>query len=260
MSDLVITIWKWCLQRKIYLSVIRIPGITNKTPDHLSRQKLGSMEWMLDSNVFCQIVTVYQQPQVDLFAFHQNHQLPNYFSWIPDPYAVGTDAFSIPWKLCCMFPPFPLTQKCIQKIKQDQTDALFITPDWKSRPWYPLFLILELLIDQPVLLPLHPKLLHLPILPSKVHPLIKKKINLAIWPMLGNALKSEGFLKGCPKYCIPHGDPVQRNITSQHRNYLTASVVKNQKIHYFLLCKYCFEILTDLFDKGLQYQTINTSL
>ena len=196
LSDLAIAIWEWCLQRKIYLSAIHIPGIANKTPDGLSRQKLESTEWMLDSSVFRQIVAVYQQPQVDLFASHHNHQLPNYFSWIPDPRAMETDAFSIPWKfnLCYLYPPFPLIQKCIQKIKQDQTDALLITPVWKSRPWYPL--LLEMLMDLPALLPIHAKLLHLPMFPSQVHPLIEKKINLAVWPVSGNPSKSKGFLKG----------------------------------------------------------------
>ena len=148
---------------------------------------------------------------------------------------MGTDAFSIPWKfkLCYLFPPFPLIQKCIQKIKQDQTDALLITPVWKSRPWYPL--LLEMLTDRPVLLPLHPKLLHLPMFPSQVHPLMKKKINLAVWPVSGNPFKSEGFLKGCPKYCFPPGDPVQRNITSQHGNHLIAGVLGNRKIQFLVL-------------------------
>ena len=231
LSDLAIAIWEWCLQRKIYLSAIHIPGIVNKTPDGLSRQKLESTEWMLDSSVFRQIVAVYQQPQVDLFASHHNHQLPNYFSWIPDPQAMGTDAFSIPWKfnLCYLFPPFPL----IQKIKQDQTDALLITPVWKSRPWYPL--LLEMLMGLPALLPLHAKLLHLPMFLSQVHPLIEKKINLAVWPVSGNPSKSEGFLKGCPKYCFPPGDPVQRNITNQHGNHFIAGVLKNRKIRFLAL-------------------------
>ena len=235
LSELAIAIWEWCLQRKIYLSAIHIPGIVNKTPDGLSRQKLKSTEWKLHSSVFRQIMAVYQQPQVDLFASHHSHQLPNYFSWIPDPQAMGTDAFSIPWKfnLCYLFPPFPLIQKCIQKIKQDQTDALLITPAWKSRPWYPL--LLEMLMDLQALLPLHAKLLHLPMFPSQVHPLIEKKINLAVWPVSGNPSKSEGFLKGCPKYCFPPGDPVQRNITNQHRNHFIAGVLKNRKIRFLAL-------------------------
>ena len=235
LSDLAIATWEWCLQRRIYLSAIHIPGIVNKTPDGLSRQKLESTEWMLDSSVFRQIVAVYQQPQVDLFASHHNHQLPNYFSQIPDPQAMGTDAFSIPWKfnLCYLFPPFPLIQKCIQKIKQDQTDALLIMPVWKSRPWYPL--LLEMLMDLTELLPLRTKLLHLPMFPSQVHPLIEKKINLAVSPVSGNPSKSEGFLKGCPKYCFLPGDPVQRNITNQHGNHLIAGVLRNRKIRFLAL-------------------------
>ena len=103
-------------------NVVYIPGIVNKIPDGLSRQKLESTEWILDSNVFSHIVAVYQQPQVE------------------------------------------------------------------------------------------------------------KKINLAVWPVSGNPLKSKGFLKGCPEYCFPQGDPVQRNIISQHGNHLIAGVLKNRKI------------------------------
>ena len=180
LSDLAIAIWEWCLQRKIYLAAIYIPGTVNKTPDGLPHQKLESTEWMSDSSAFRQIAAVYQQPQVDLSASQQNLQLPNYFSWIPDPQAMETDVFSIPWKfkLCCLFLPLPLIQKCIQKIKQDQTDALLKMPVWKSQPWYPL--LLEMLIDLPALLTLHAKLLHFPVFPSQVHPLMKKKINLVV--------------------------------------------------------------------------------
>ena len=154
---------------------------------------------------------------------------------------MGTDVFSIPWKfnLCYLFPPFPLIQKCIQNIKQDQTDAFLITPVWKSPPWYPL--LLEMLMDLPALLPLHAELFHLPMFPSQVHPLIEKKINLVVWLVSGNLSKSEVFLKGCPKYCFPHRDPVQRNITNQHGNHLIAGVLKIGNSD-FLPCKYCVGI------------------
>ena len=88
-----------------------------------------------------------------------------------------------------------------------------------------------MLIDLPALLPpLHAKLLHLPMFPSQVHPLMKKKVNLAVWPVLENLLKGEGFLKGCPKYYFLPGDPVQRNLTNQHGNHLITGVLKNRKI------------------------------
>ena len=170
---------------------------------------------------------------MDLFASHQNHQLLNYFSSIPDPQAMGTNAFIIPWKfkLCYLFLPFSLIQKCIQKIKQDQTDALLRTPVWKSRPWYSL--LLELLTDLLALLPLLAKLLHLLMFPSQVHPLMKNQSNhLAC---VRKSLKKRGFLKGCPKYCFLPGDPVQRNITNQHGNRLIACVLKNQRIRFLAL-------------------------
>ena len=93
LSDLAIAIWEWCLQRRVYLSAIHIPGIVNKTPDGLSCQKLESTEWMLDSSVFRQIVAVYQQPQVDLFASHLNHKLPNYFFLDPGSTGYGNRCF-----------------------------------------------------------------------------------------------------------------------------------------------------------------------
>ena len=61
------------------------------------------------------------------------------------------------------------------------------------------------------------------------------------------SLKERGISKGCPKYCFLPGYPVQSNITNQHRNHPTS-------------CPFniVLEFLTDLFDKGFQYQTVNT--
>ena len=128
-------------------------------------------------------------------------------------------------------------------------------PVWKSRPWYPL--LLEMLMDLPALLPLHAKLLHLPMFPSQVHPLIEKKINLAIWPVSGNPSKSEGFLKGCPKYCFPPGDPLEKHYQSAWKSFDSWCFGKSEDP---ISCpvNIVLEFLTDLFDKGLQYRTINT--
>ena len=81
---------------------------------------------------------------------------------------------------------FLLIQKCVQKIKQDQSEVLLITPVWKFRTWYPP--LLEMLTDRRSLLPLHSLLLYPPMFPSQVHPLMKKNIGPAIWPVSGNPL------------------------------------------------------------------------
>ena len=43
------------------------------------------------------IFSLFGKPDLDLFASRLNHQLPRYVSWIPDPNAVGVDAFTLDW-------------------------------------------------------------------------------------------------------------------------------------------------------------------
>ena len=71
--------------------------------------------------------------------------------------------------------------------------------------------------------------------PISNSPINEKENQSSRFACVGNLLKSEGFLKGCPNYCFLPGDPVQRNITSQHGNHLIAGDL-------FLPCKYCVEI------------------
>ena len=116
-------------------------------------------------------------------CFSPQPSTPELFFLYPGSTGYGNRCFQHSMEIQSVLPvsSFPLIQKCIQKIKQDQTYALLITPVWNSRPWYPF--LLEMLMDLPALLPLHAKLLHLPMFPSQVRPLIEKKINLAVWPV-----------------------------------------------------------------------------
>ena len=97
LSALATKIWCWCLERSIYLSAIHIPGLKNLFTDPLSCLKSLSMEWMLNRAVFCQIVAIYGLPDIDLFTSALNHQIKRYVSWIEDPRAQAKDAFSISW-------------------------------------------------------------------------------------------------------------------------------------------------------------------
>ena len=63
-------------------------------------------------------------------------------------------------QLTYAFPPFSLIQRCLQKVKEDRAQVLLVAPVWRSRPWYPI--LLDLLTDQPWLLPMDPLLVHLP--------------------------------------------------------------------------------------------------
>ena len=68
--------------------------------------------------------------QMDLFATRLNHQLVNYISWRPDPFAQGTNAL---WLNCrnldgYVFPPFCLVGRCLQKIWQEQSSITMVVP------------------------------------------------------------------------------------------------------------------------------------
>ena len=64
-------------------------------------------EWILNSQIFANIIAQYGTPDIDPFASRLNHQIPTYVSWEPDPGAVAMDAFSLHWgKL--FFYAFPL--------------------------------------------------------------------------------------------------------------------------------------------------------
>ena len=121
-----------------------------------SRTFHSSAEWQLHKMVFQNILTLLGQCQVDLFATRLTHQLPQYVRWRPDPFAMATDAFQVCWTNVegYAFPPFSLVGRCLQKVRQKQRILIIIAPVWPAQVWYPL--LLELLIQHPVLLPSHP--------------------------------------------------------------------------------------------------------
>ena len=66
----------------------------------------------------------------------------------------------VPWTvgLLYMFPPIPLIQKAITKIRQDWANVIFIAPWWPCQPWFaPL---LQMVVDH-FRLPNLPRLLSL---------------------------------------------------------------------------------------------------
>ena len=83
-------------------------------------------EWMLDHYLGL--------PVVDLFASRVNHQIPEFVSWRPEPGAIATDAFNIPWDfpLSYLLPPFCLIPMCLRKVMQEQVDCILIAPVWRS--------------------------------------------------------------------------------------------------------------------------------
>lgn len=131
-------IWNWCEDRKIWLYATHLPGIENEIADSLSRRFSASIEWELSQEIFLEIVHMFGQPSVDLFASRHNTKLKKYCSWVSDQYCWKTDAFSFKWinEFFYIFPPFRLVGRCWRKMVMDKTHGILIAPDWPNQPWF----------------------------------------------------------------------------------------------------------------------------
>ena len=88
-------------------------------------------------------------PDIDLFASRLNNRVETYYSWKPDPFAIGVDAFQAFWgeSLLYIFPPFSLMGKVLPKLEHDQGTAIVIAPYWPTQSWFSK--LLKMLIDCP---------------------------------------------------------------------------------------------------------------
>ena len=206
-------LWQWCLQRGITLSAEYLPGAKNEIADKESRTMQSSAEWMLNAQVFKCIMQVMGPCQIDLFATRLNHQLDHYVSWRPDPFAMATDAFQITWRNYqgYAFPPFALVGKCLQKIHQEESTVVLVAPVWETQWWYPY--LLQLLIDYPLLLPVHPDLLSDPF--ERKHPLmLRHQLQLAAWKVSGVSALQQGFQRGLQNSFVQDGFGAQIPLTN----------------------------------------------
>ena len=201
-----LAMWEWAEVRNIHLPAVYLPGQLNLIADTLSRLIDLDSEWMLNPLIFQQVCSTYSVPKVDLFATRVNNQVPNFMSWFPNPEAIATNAFTVPWSghLSYAFPPFSQIMKCLKKIQTDKAKVLFVAPVWRLRPWFPV--LLSMLYDHPLLLPNVLDLLILPSYPERLP--LKHLVTLAVWPLSGVVSQSLVFLQGCLKLSCHPGDQV----------------------------------------------------
>ena len=179
-----VDIWKWCLERNLWISAAHLPGSQNIEADHESRHFNDRTEWMLHKSSFKKIVQTFGRPSIDIFASRLNTQLDRYISWLPDPNAEAIDAFTLDWSNLAFyaFPPFCLVARCIQKIKSDEASGILVVPNWPTQAWFPC--LNTILVEQPLLLRRSIHLLTQPIT-HKPHPL-NDRIDLLCCRVSGN--------------------------------------------------------------------------
>ena len=203
LNSLTKDIWHWCIERDIWISGVYVKGSTNIIADSLSRKNVD-MEWKLNERVFNVLQNVCGKCDVDMFASKENYQLQNYYSYTPDPQAIGVDAFAHSWKNinCYLFPPFSLVGTVLRKVEEDRVDyALLISPIWTTQSWFPH--LLHLIAGPCYILPKTDNLLMFPREPLRKHPLSKMK--MGAFTLSGNVCKVNNYRKTLSKSYASHG-------------------------------------------------------
>lgn len=173
LNDLTFKIWSWCESRNIWLFASYIPSKENVDADEASRISNIDTEWELSLSAYQEIVSLFNKPEIDLFASNLNKKCKKYCSWHRDPLAFCIDAFTIDWNnfYFFAFPPFSLILKTLKKIQTDQACGILVVPNWCGQPWYPLWL--SLLDSQPIIFQPDVNLLRSPCRQVQ-HPLAQK--------------------------------------------------------------------------------------
>ena len=158
---LTVELFLWLESQGIVVRARHIPGCMNVIADHLSRPNQSiPTEWSLHPEIVKRIFRVWGTPEVDMFATRSNSHLPRFMSPVPEPRALAVDALSQDWqgRSMYMFPPFPLLNRVMQKLRSTQAaEVILVAPWWPSQPWFPH--LLRLCVEHPLTLPFRQDLL-----------------------------------------------------------------------------------------------------
>jgi len=237
LNKVALEMWEWCLSRNIWVKAEHLPGKLNLWADWESRHVQDPSDWKLRQDL-ASLLFRHHPCNVDLFASRLNHQLPNFWSWKPDPLAQGTNSFLLDWSQCrgYAFPPFCLVGRCVQQCLQQKAKLLIVAPLWKNQFWYPL--LLNSLYSLPILLPPVQDLLMNP--ENQTHPLCQHSaLHLVAWPISGNQADVDRFQKEQCQSWKAQSDQVQSLHTNQHGHHTFAGVVQEAWIPLKNLFQMC---------------------
>ena len=134
------TLFSLAVFRHLTLSAAHLPGRHNVWADALSRMEDSSVEWALHIDTFHDLMDLYGQPEVDLFAAADNHLLPQYLTRTRATEAGGPDALLTSWaawSYVYLFPPptAVVMAAVIRRLHSFQGKVLLVAPLWKAQPW-----------------------------------------------------------------------------------------------------------------------------
>ena len=146
--------WEELVDQRINLLTTNwIASKDNCRADFLTRHRFESWEFQLHPTLFSLVVDHFSiTPTLDAFASAQTAQLPRYMSWLEDPHAVARDALIAEWDpVTYLFPPVPMLLKVLEKVQQEEIEAILICPHWPAALWWQV--AAKLMVTEPLSLP-----------------------------------------------------------------------------------------------------------
>ena len=100
--------------------------------DHLSHLTVSNHKWTLNDSIFTHIFHDWGELLIDVFATANNTKCSQYCSCARIGSDSIRDTFMIDWgnHLLHLFPPVPLIQRTVIRIRQFHADAILIVPLW----------------------------------------------------------------------------------------------------------------------------------
>ena len=75
-------------------------------------------------------------PTLDAFASSWSHQIPRYMTWEEDSRAMAINALDYYWDpVTWLFPLVPLIPLALERVSEQQIEAILICPGWKGAMW-----------------------------------------------------------------------------------------------------------------------------
>ena len=138
LRDKALQLWQMVLERQGWVTARWLPREQNQVADLLSKESLLKWEFGLKAAQMDMIKDMWGQPSMDLFASSRFHVTPRYCSLEADPKAERLDAFRMArwphWSYA--FPPLPLLDMTLDKIRADRIKAVVVLPRWTEAFWW----------------------------------------------------------------------------------------------------------------------------
>lgn len=134
-----IPLWNWCLKCNTIITSVHLSGILNTTADALSRALPAEHEWQMNPHILVGIFCRWGHPTIDLFAMQSNSQNPLFCSRAGIGKGSMGDASLITWTshLFYVFPPKPLLNRVVHKIRKNRACLILKAPAWPHQPSFP---------------------------------------------------------------------------------------------------------------------------